>query len=298
MLAASITLATATLVAGAVVDVRSSTPCPSSDDVAERLRPLLPADKAAGAVPDIATVDRPPGMGELRIRLVRPSGAEVGDRRVPAQGECSDAAAMVAAVIAAWETEPLELAATNDVSPASSPASIKTAAPPRWRLFVGAGGGAALVDGVAAAGRLEATVESATSRWQGRIGVGGETSRSRSLLGGSVDWRHTTFEATLVLRTMHPSWRFSFEAGASLGWATLNGQGFSDNHRRASFEYGGVASLRVSRLLGRFSVWGEARTYAWPNGQRASVSGDDQANVDLPRVDVTANLGFSAPVRW
>lgn len=297
MLAASFTLVTATLVASAGVDVRSSTECPSSREIAAQLRPLLEAD-AVGAAPDVAIVERAPGVGELRIRLLRANGSEVGDRRVPVQGECADAAATVAAVIAAWETEPLALAASNERSPASSAVAVEAAAPSRLRIFVGAGGGALLAGGLAAAGRLEATLEKPTSRWQGRIGAVGETSRSRSLSGGSVDWRHTVFEATLVLRTMHPVWRFSFEAGAQLGWATLHGRGFSDDRDQVSLEYGGVAALRVARSLGRWSVWGEARGHGWPHGQRASISGDYRASTDLPRLDLTASLGLSAPVLW
>lgn len=297
MLAASITLLTATLMASAGVDVRSLTECPSSRDIAEQLRPLLPED-ATGMAPDVATVERAPGTGELRIRLLRPSGSEVGDRRVPVQGECSDAAATVAAVIAAWETEPLALAATNERSSAPSVSAVKTSTPSMWRVFIGAGGGAVLVGGLAAAGRLETTLEKPGSRWQGRIGVVGQASRSRALLGGSVDWRHTMFEATLVLRTMHPIWRLSFEAGAQVGWATLSGRGFSDDRDRVSLEYGGVAALRLARSVGRWSVWGEARCHGWPNGQRASISGDYQASTDLPRLDVTASVGLSAPVLW
>jgi hypothetical protein len=201
-------------------------------------------------------------------------------------------------VIAAWETEPPALAAGSELLLASSAIAATPAAPSNWRVFIGAGGGAALVGGVAAAGRLEATLDRAASRWQGRIGVVGETPRSRALSGGSVDWHHTIFEATLVLRTMHPVWRVSFEAGAQLGWATMNGHGFSDDHDQKSFEYGGVTALRVTRSLGHWSLWGEARSHAWPHGQRASISGDYQASTDLPRLDVTASMGLSAPVLW
>lgn len=295
MSAASITLATVTLLMSGAVDVRSSTECPSSRDIEDRLLPLL-STVETGAAPDIAIVQ--PSPGALHIRLIRGNGSEVGDRRIPVQGECSDAAATVAAVIAAWETEPLALPITNELPPASSPISAIAASPSTWRLFVGAGGGAALIDGGAAAGRLEATGESSASRWQGRIGVGGVTSRSRSLVGGSVEWRHTMFEATLVLRSMHPVWRVSLEAGASLGFATLHGQGFSDNRGQNSFEYGGVAALRVARSLGRWAVWGEVRSYGWPRGQSASVSGDVRASVNLPRLDAIANVGLSAPVLW
>ena len=74
MLAIPITVTMAALMASQLVDVRSSTTCPSSRDIAERLRPLLPEGPGPRVAPDIATVDAVDLGGPdayLRIRLVR-----------------------------------------------------------------------------------------------------------------------------------------------------------------------------------------------------------------------------------
>jgi hypothetical protein len=301
MLATSITLAAA-LLASDLVDVRSSTGCPSSENIAERLRPLLPAAVAHGSAPDIATIATTDARGadlELRIRLVRSSGAEVGDRHVVVQADCAEAAATVAAVIAAWETEPPPLASPDAAAPvATATAAPAVRAPPSaWRALVGAGGGIGVVGGVAGVGRVEFLVGKSASRLHGRVGLTGETSRTLSLPPGSVGWQHTTVEAGLFLRTLHPRWPVSLDAALTLGWATLEGHGFAPDRKQRSFDYGACAAVRLARSLGRWSVWAEARGYGWAQGQRASLTGAN-ASADLPRVDVTASVGLSAPLIW
>ena len=301
MLALSITLATAALVASHGVDVRSSIDCPSSQDIAERLRPLLPDGPAQGSSPDIATVEVAGATGansQLRIRLVRGNGSEVGDRRVLVQGDCAETAATVAAVIAAWESEPLASAPPSTPVSFATPVTFGTATSSAWRVLVGVGGGVGLVGGIAGSGGIEAVGGKRSSRLQGRIGIADETSRSLSLSPGKVDWQHTAFDVGVLLRTLHPDWPLSFDAGLALGWATLQGRGFSQDRTLRSFEYGAVAALRLGRNLGHWCVWAEARTYGWVQGQRASLRGETTAGVDLPLVDVTASVGLSAPLIW
>ena len=292
------TLATAALLASQGVDVRSSTSCPSSRDVAERLQPLLPDRSAQGSAADIATVDLVGARGgdtELRLRLVRASGIELGDRRVLVRADCAEAAATLAAVIATWETEPLLRASPSVPSATATPTSATSITPSTWQGFVGASGGVGLVGGVAGVGTLEALAGKTSSRLQGRIGVAGETARTVSLSGGNVDWGHTTFEATALVRTLHPVWSLSLDAGLALGWATLEGHGFSENRQQRSFEYGVVAALRLGRSIGRWWVGAETRAYGWARGQRASLTGES-ASANLSRVDVTASLGLLAPL--
>jgi hypothetical protein len=293
MLPSFITLATALLAAAHAVDVRSSTPCPSSQDVTERLRPLLPEAASDDLPPDRATVDVADGAA-LRLRLVRANGSELGDRRVVAQGDCAETAATVAAVIAAWETEPppppVPTVAVTPTLPARSPVSP-------WRVLAGAGGGVGLVGGIAGIGKLEVVAGKVTSRLQPRIGFAAETARTVSLASGNVAWDHTTFEATVVARTVHPIWSLSLDAGPALGWATLTGRNFSQNRTQRSFEYGAVAALRLARALGRWSVWVEGRAYGWARGQRASLAGET-SHADLPWLDATASVGLSVPLFW
>jgi hypothetical protein len=301
MSSASITLATAMLLAGQLVEVHSSTSCPSSPDIAERLRPLLPAGPAQTASPDLATVEvvgATEAALRLRIHLARGTGTEVGDRQVLVPADCAEAAATAAAVIAAWESQPLTSPPPRAAVPAASQATAGTATSSSWRLLVGARGGVGLVGGVAAAGGIEVLAGKMSSRLRGRIGFAGEALRSRSLPPGSVEWRHTTFDVGVVLRTLHPLWSLSVDSGLAVGWATLTGRGFSEDHRQRSLEYGAMAGVRLGRNLGSWCAWAEARLYGWVQGQRASRSGETTASVDLPLVDAIASIGVSAPLLW
>ena len=155
MLATSVALAVAVL-ASHLVDVRSSTSCPSAQSVDEQLRPLLPDPTAPGSAPDIATVEGADGSSadaRLRVRLVRANGSEVGDRWVPVQGDCVELAATVAAVIAAWESEPLPAVAPAEPATIARTSPAAPTTPSTWRVLVGAGGGVALVGGIAGVGR-------------------------------------------------------------------------------------------------------------------------------------------------
>jgi hypothetical protein len=298
MLAIFMTLAT-TLVASHLVDVRSSTHCPSSQDISKRLRPLLPDRPAQESSSDVATIDVA-GTGAdtwLRIRLVRDSGAVVGDRPVPMQDDCAEAAATVAAVIAAWETEPMPPAPPSASKPFAPPPPVVPESLSTWRLLVGAGGGIALVGGVAGAGRIEVLGGKRSSRLQGRLGFAGETSRSRSLYSGNVDWQHTTVEAGVLVRTLHPVWPLFLDAGLAFGWATLQGHGFSQNQKQRSLEYGAVVAARFGRIIGRSCVWAEVRAYGWPQGQSASLVGE-ATTANLPLADVSASVGLSIPLIW
>src|ERR1017187_9821028 len=102
--------------AASPVDVRSATNCPATEDVVERLIPLLPT-AATGLADgqDVAQIEvgevQAGGVMELHLRLVRADSSEIGDRRLLMQGTCQDMAEAVATVIAAWETKPLPEAA-------------------------------------------------------------------------------------------------------------------------------------------------------------------------------------------
>jgi hypothetical protein len=285
--------------ASSPVDVRSATNCPATEDVVRRLTPLLPtapAEPAEGQ--DVARIEvgdvQAGGAMELHLRLVRADSTEIGDRRLLMQGTCQDMAEAVATVIAAWETKPLPGAAA-DVP--AVPAVKEAAAPLRardqaWRVFVGAGAGTALVGGVAATGGLDVQIGRASSRWQLRLALAGETARHVALLGHQVDWKHTTASLGVCWLLREPRWLFSFDMGPVAGWATLAGSGFTLDRQQRSFEYGVAAGLRAGRSFGRFAVWAEWRTNLCAQAQRATVTGDP-SGADLPQVDTAVGLGFS-----
>jgi hypothetical protein len=165
----------------------------------------------------------------------------------------------------------------------------------KLQIAAGASGGAALVGGTAAEGSLELVAGFADRRWQLRIGASSQTARQLEMGGGRVDWQHTSFVAGPVLRTLHPKWRVSLDAGPMLGWATLAGSGFSPSRTQRSFEYGANVGLRLARWFGRFALWCEGRASLWANGQQARANGAGGAVTrDLPMVDAHASLGVSA----
>jgi hypothetical protein len=297
----------ATVIATTSLDVRSATNCPSTEDVAERLMPLLPV-ATAGTTDgrDVAHIEvgelQAGGAMELRLLLVHGDGAVVGDRRLLMQGTCQDMAETVATVIAAWETRPLT-AASPDVAPAptvmGSADLLRAQAvqpvphqPQPWQLLMGAGVGAALVGGMAATGGLDIQVGRSAAHVQWRFGLASETDRQLGLGLGQVDWHHTSAVLGVGWRLLDPFWLLALDAGPVVGWATLTGSGFLPDRTQHSFDYGAQAGLRVGRKLGRLAVWAEWRSTLWAKGQRATLTGAD-SSADLPSLDSAASLGVS-----
>ncbi len=295
------------IIAASPVDVRSATNCPSPKDVAARLRPLLPDEAGPADGRDVAHVEagvvQAGGAKELHLVLVRADTSVIGDRRLLMRGTCQDMADTVATVIAAWETKPMpevvvDLASAPVVKVTTPPSQVPAPRPASTRLrplqiMVGASAGAAFVGGVAASGGLDVLLGGFASHWQLRLGVASEATRQLGLLGGQVDWQHTTAALGVGWRAIDPSWLFSLDAGPAAGWATLAGSNFAVNRQRRSFEYGVAAGLRAGRTFGRYAVWAQWRANLWAHGQRATVAGAD-SGAELPQVDMALGLGISA----
>jgi hypothetical protein len=296
-----------TIITASPVDVRSATNCPSPEDVAARLRPLLPDEAGQADGPDVAHIEvgvvQAGGAKQLHLLLVRADASVVGDRRLLMRGTCQDMADTVATVIAAWETRPMpevvaDVASAPVVKVIRAPSQVPA---PRLastrirplRILLGASAGAAFVGGVAAAGGLEVSLGGSASHWQWRLGMASETTRQLGLLAGQVHWQHTAAALGVGWRAIDPSWLISLDAGPAAGWATLAGSNFAVNRRRRSFEYGVAAGLRAGRTFGRYAVWAEWRTNLWAQGQRATITGAD-SGAQLPQVDMAVGLGISA----
>lgn len=309
VISVSASMMVALVFAASPVDVRSATNCPSTEDVVERLLPLLPTAPAGPAEgQDVAQIDvgeaQSGGAVELHLLLVRADATVIGDRGFPVQGTCKDKAEAVATVIAAWETKPLPGAAL-DVAPvpavkdAVAPVRVQATQPAAplpiqpLQILVGAGAGAALVGGVAATGGVDVQTGWAASHWQMRLGLVGETGRQLNLSGGQVDWQHTTAAVGVCWHVLDPSWLLSLDAGPAAGWATLAGSGYSPSRRQRSFEYGVAGGLRAGRSFGRWTVWAEWRTNLWAQVQRATLTGSP-SGAELPQVDTAVSLGLSA----
>lgn len=304
VLAAALSLNLATLIAAsASVDVRTTAQCPSAQGISERLAPLLPAAAGAAGSRDVALVDviegTPDGNTDVLIRLLRPDTSEVGNRRVTLGGSCDDKAEAVAAIVAAWETDPRSDDTLDE--PAPPPTTNRSPNEPvvsvpkgsaTWDLSCGAGVGAALLGGVAANGMLEAVTGKHESRWRLRVAASTQTARTIDLsTSGHAEWRHTSFVLGALWRTLGP-WPLSFDAGPVLGWAALSGTGFFPNRQERVFEYGAMAGLRLGHTWGRWTVWAEGRAIMWFLEEKATANGGADSR-DLPPIDATASLGVS-----
>jgi hypothetical protein len=305
--AGSLSFVFATLIAsGAGVDVRTSAPCPSAAGISDRLKPLLPPADTNGAR-DVALIDvldvRPDSSADVLIRLLRPDTSEIGNRRVGLTGTCEDMAEAVAAILATWETD-----TQPESSPAEEPAASMVKEEPTvaagtplqtsaWNVLVGTGTGLSFIDGVAANGMAEVVVGKGDSAWQLRAGANVQTARTLTLSSGQADWQHTTFAAGLLWRTLGSAWRLSVDAGPVLGWATIEGSGFSPSRKQRVFEYGPTAGVRVGRTWGRWTLWAETRANLWLPAVQATakdpVSGQAVASADVTSVDTSVGLGLS-----
>jgi hypothetical protein len=217
------------------VEVRSTTDCPSAQEVSTRLVPLLPPFTDPTAARDLARIQvleiHHDGTTRLWLRLSRPDGSDIGTRRVSLPGSCVEMAETVATLFAAWKIDPQTGGSADQESPPEeSPPVVESHAPPAalprpatpLDYLLGASTGAALVGGIAATGSLELRVGRPTSPWQVRLGVAGQTVRRSDLAPpGQVEWQHTHAALGLALRLPHPRWLLSLDAGPLAGWVTL-----------------------------------------------------------------------------
>lgn len=301
------------LLSAAEVDVRSSTRCPSTEDVLAHLAPLLPA-RAGGAQTghDLASIEvtavAPDGTSELRVELTGKDGVLIGERRVLGRGSCSDNAEAVAAVLAAWETDPSPAIPTSEAgsreAPASPPSNPKGTpaqpTPPRsWNLTLAAGGGVALVGGWAGAATASVSAGPSDSHWLLRLDGAVEGDRRIDLAAGYVAWKHATAGVALGWRVLSPRLVFAADLGAVAGWASLEGNDFDKNQTHTTFEYGIAAGARVGRAWGRWQLWMELRPRLWLRGQQAVLTqpaaGRPTAE-DVPAWDVLVCAGASVAI--
>jgi len=286
--------------AGNGVAVRGSTDCPSSEAIRTRLAPLLPV----GGATDTAWVEAgagPQGASELRVRLLRGDASTVADRRLTLQGSCEEMADTVAAVLAAWEVPQMSSPARGVAATAGAPPDLVRPGPARRRveLWLGAGGGAYFVDGMAATGSLEAMAGLAGSHIQARAAAVAQSDRDLDLSPGRVVWRRTYASlgpgwTTLGMPSgwLGASWLASADAGILLGWLSAAGSGFALNRQQDAFEYGVAAGVRGQRRWGAWKLWLEGRASILVSRERV-VLDNSSLSAQLPRYDLVAVLGLS-----
>jgi hypothetical protein len=291
-----VTIIAALFVTTLGVDVKSSTSCPSQAMVLAKLLPLLPPGEASNPNHSAElSIEQPDSTGPaiLRIRLVGPDGTEIGLRYIRASDDCPALAETAAAVLASWDT-PTEV---NDppLGPEALPFSDAGTAIPRRstgneiETTLGVAGSSQIVGGKGPGLTLEFGI--GRGHWVVRWGAFSQADRGVEVAPGWVEYHHTYGFMSLGWR-LGGAWPTGVDLGPSLGWATVNGHGYTANEGQQSTEVGIRAGVRGGRRIGRWEFWAELRTHLWVTGQRAVVKGND-TTANLPILDLSINLGCS-----
>jgi len=281
------------------VDVQGTSTCPSPAEVAERIAPLLPAERGfpPGAV---LRVDAAAGASEIEVHLEGEAApVPLASRRLLRSGSCGELAEAAAVVAASWagryDTPP-----PGEVAPWETPgpvaAALRERAPvgrsglDRWSLGVGGGLSGASAGGWTPHGGLEVTAAWRGTRWFGRLWVAGTGERSFAVDAGSAAWWRM-LAIPSVGRTWGESLFFEASAGPVVGWVFVRGRGFSPNARDVSLGVGVSPSVRLGYRIGaRGALWLGGSAIAWVRPHRLSV--DMSANdATIPRLDILTGFG-------
>jgi hypothetical protein len=297
------------------LDVRATTSCPSAEQVAERVRPLLPSDEAlpegmflwVGEVPSTA-----PGLIDVEVRLERAGGDEpVASRRFERAGSCVDMAETIAVVVASWAGHydtpaptPLALPATDAggarafsvdkaIGKAGAPASSSLASQLKLSLGAVTWAVGASEGGVTPHAGLEVTGLSGSSPWFGRLAVAVSGERTVAFAGGDAVWRRGLLAAS-VGRSFGRVPIVELDAGALVGPVLVRGQGFMPNDSQVGVDVGVAPSLRLGVGLGRLpaTVWIGGAAAFWMRAHRVWIDAQRDRKT-LPRVDVMVGGGVT-----
>lgn len=290
------------------VRVEAGTACPALADVQARLQALLPGAPAGGADADVARIVD--ADGAVRITLLAPDGATLGERVLERGFPCEDLAAAAAVVIATWETDVHpEFAARLEVAapppePPPAPALVRVATPPppvavppAWSLGAGVLGTLAPSGGdahPAGGARLDAAWLGAGGHWGTRLGLSTTASRRLALPSGTAAWRRTAVSAGVLRRLTAPGRPLAFDLHAELlgAWLSITGSGFPTNHDAAAFDVGAALTARLALGGGTLRPWLELGGAVWPRAQVVFEQPSGQAAA-LPRWEAGLALGVS-----
>jgi hypothetical protein len=289
-------LAAALLLAATPVQVEAED-CPSGRDIElalSNMLPPMPEDRR----PDVARVVH---QGDrLQIELVNADAAVIAERWFDQTGTCADRAALVAVVIASWEsdvhpefarphTEPIPTAAV-----AAPAANQENSEPVPQSFDVAAGASLSLADSLAVGAALAATWVARGAGLGAHLSAAGETARTLDLGGAQANWRRWTIAAEADWRLVSggPA-MLDIHGGLALGLLSASGARFDQNRSTLSFAPGARAGARFSWWLTRnFAVCLDVAGIYWLR-QQIVYAQPVPAQQDVPRFQGVAMLGVA-----
>ena len=305
------------------VDVRSvGIQCPSPADVAQRIRPLLPAGTGFQSSDWIELAEVPsrrPGTVDVEVRLERAgAAAPLGVRRIERAGRCDEVADAVAVVAATWITEftlpapavpalPAPDAGAGappqpTPAPRSGPsvaASVASPAPPEApsaNAFALGGFGGALTGGSGGpTGLFGLEGELRRRVLLARFAVSATGARELSLTTGRASWQRIVATAAVGADLWRGQRAFvDATLGPMLGVITARGIGLDMSTAATGLDVGIAPGLRVGRSLLRDGVlgWVAVGGALWLRDRILAVDGDAETRT-LPRFEAEISAGLT-----
>ncbi len=291
---------------GAPWHIKSDSACPEGARVEAALWPILgvSSDTALGESIELTHE----GSG-LAVRMRSREGAPLGERVLPLGEDCEELARAAAVVLASWLTDAHpEFLAPPPPPPAPAPEPLEPAPPrvlpiakmtargevtpgPGAGLYVGLGGGAALLGAPPAAlGTLLAGYGPSSSGLGLEASVGTTTMRSKPLDAGHVHYTRFPFAVCASLRFAAGRARAELLAGAAVAWLRLSGDGFAPDRSQSDRAFAALAGARLSGRFGALEPFAELRPLLWLTGATAYVDTPEDG-VALPRGELFALAG-------
>ena len=313
-------------------DVRGDSRCPAPEEVARRLRPLLPADgelptAAWLEIADVVADDDPTAGKQIEVRMSTGTPPRtLGVRRLTVPGSCDEAAQAVAVVAASWtasylspaplwsdETPPVArpevgAQATDAQAPALSRAQPPRSAPAGearaagsdagrapLALAVGATVGVAAAASGTAAPFVSAELDLSPRRAvSARLLVMAAGARTIELGSGQVAWRRLVAGAGIAATWGTPAVHLQIGSDVLAGATFMEGRGFAENASTTSFDAAIGPWVRAGARLAAapVTVWVGAQGLAWAREQRVHVD-LMVSRGSLPRLDLLAGAGLT-----
>jgi hypothetical protein len=237
----------------------------------------------------------------LRIELVNADAVVIAERWFDRTGTCADQAALVAVVIASWESD----VHSEFARPHAEPIPAATAAPtsgqnakhgdvPAAQAYdVAAGLTLSLSDSLAVGGAISASWLARGVGLGAQLSAAGETARTIDLGVAKANWRRFSIAAEADWRLARGSAALDVHGGLALGLLSASGVGFDQNNSRLSFSPGARAGSRLSWWLTRnLAVCLDVAGSYWLR-QQTVYAQPAPAQQDVPRFQGVAMVGVA-----
>jgi len=285
--------------------------CPAPVDVEARVRSILHLAPERELSEGFAVERHESGL-YVELRLA--DSTLIGQRTLPADGNCDELAQAAAVVLSAWLSDvhpdfatelppvppppippdsglprPLPAAPPAPPPPAASPAPRAPPSRP-WQLGLGLGADIS-ESGPAAAGYLVGSYAPVTQGWGVTGFVGATSFREQQLGPGYVDWWRWPLGVGPSFRVTTGSVAWDASAGPVLGWLHFTGSNFDHTSGQDGLAWGGFLNLRASSR-GRAGMFGLVSAQLYPGDFAAQATGlDGPWLAPVPKLSVGLALG-------